>query len=198
MAAASQLRGDISPLTPPPPRNIPLAGIHSPPPPRMPSAESIETPPLPGNESPRTPPFPPPTQAKLYEEVVMAAFQPSSDDDMSPVSDTEFANLSPPRDSPETPGSCSLPSPPVHQAAPATPPPLPPLPPPPLPSYEASAPPPPPQVFLPQVFKYQEEQNQAYCPLLLVNLPGAARKVLTRKILTNVLKRRLDTLSHLQ
>ena len=147
MTAATQLRGDVSPLTPPPrkaPNNI---DIELPPPP-----------PPPGDSSPRTPPLPPPPQRALQEGVMAASFDNDSNDDddenMSPVSDTELGDLSPPNESPETPDESSLPSPPPLQQQPpppsddvAHPPPLPPSPPPlPPPAESVMTPPPPPQV----------------------------------------------------
>lgn len=58
---------------------------------------------------------------------------------MSPVSDTEFADLSPPNESPETPDESSLPSPPRDEVTPPPPPPPPPM-------DDAMIPPPPPEV----------------------------------------------------
>ncbi|TRY76553.1 hypothetical protein TCAL_02667, partial [Tigriopus californicus] len=110
--------GDISPLTPP-------------------------LPPSPG--SPHTPPLPPPTSAPsaptevVMEEVIALEDQHA----MSPVSDTDFDNVSPPKDSPITPSESSLPSPPGEESQPLSlplPPQAPPPPPPP-----AQQPPPPPE-----------------------------------------------------
>jgi len=78
MTAASQLRGDISPLTPPRHAQV---------------ASPTETPPLPGDESPRTPPFPPPIHVPLMEDEVSAAFQPHETSPVSDISDTDFVSM---------------------------------------------------------------------------------------------------------
>eukprot|EP00095_Tigriopus_kingsejongensis_P001803 maker-scaffold10_size831480-snap-gene-0.16 protein:Tk01803 transcript:maker-scaffold10_size831480-snap-gene-0.16-mRNA-1 annotation:"PREDICTED: uncharacterized protein LOC100872180" len=117
--------GDISPLTPPQP----------------PSPGSPHTPPLP------PPPAPPEvvmTEEVIEEEVV------THDDQTSPVSDTDFDNISPPKDSPETPSACSLPSPPGDDCDSL--PPLPPsLPPPPPPMLSGRPRPPPPPADIPPI-----------------------------------------------
>ncbi len=126
-------KGDISPLTPPMP----------PPPPT-----NRDTPVRPA--SPRTPPLPPlpPTSAPQQQaaEVIVQSEEVVEEEvvaqDASPVSDTELADVSPPKESPKTPSDSGLPSPPLPPLPPQPPPPgessqsdnsieLPPLPPPP-------------------------------------------------------------------
>ena len=100
--------GNVSPLTPPP-RPLPSEfDIHEPPPPGLEVVEEqvVEERPY----SPKTPPLPPPNILPPPPPP-----QLEMDDSMSPVSDTEFANISPPAESPETPKSSDnniIPSPP--------------------------------------------------------------------------------------
>ena len=118
--------GDISPLTPPLPRHMPAAA--------PPSSST-------SSSSPGTPPLPPPRPSHQQEETV----EEEVVYDMSPVSDAELADVSPPADSPETPQHDSeLPSPPPQP--PASPPPpqafTPPLPPGPMPPAQGQPRPP--------------------------------------------------------
>lgn len=73
-------------------------------------------------------------EVAVQEEVI-------GDNDMSPVSDTELANISPPKESPATPSDDSIPSPPGESRSQAFTPPLPPPIPPPPPSVQFRLPP---------------------------------------------------------
>ena len=130
----------MSPLTPPLPQTQTVVQTPPPPPPT-----AFKRP-----DSPCTPPLPPPVvpeqdvimgeenEFAVQEEVVNESAQQQRDS-MSPVSDTELADISPPHHSPETPSESELPSPPplptyvpggARFGGPGTPP-IPPPPPPP-------------------------------------------------------------------
>ncbi len=157
--SSPQLKGDISPLTPGggntpvhPAAQISPLTPRPPNTPPVPKVEQSTNSPPPttaedrGRSSPRTPPLPPPqpppqpptilqesevvmqeNELTFQEEEVVADRHTSS---MSPVSDTELADVSPPQQSPATPSDSGLPSPPQMAMQPCLPP-LPPQPPPP-------------------------------------------------------------------
>ena len=79
-------RGDVSPLTPPPPPNMDIP----------------EQPPPPGTErtpSPRTPPGPPPRPQShnFFEQEVVEEEIITREENVSPVSEGEFGDISPPK-----------------------------------------------------------------------------------------------------
>ena len=95
------LRGDMSPLTPE--KNSPEApkGDVSPLTPPPPPSVDPEQPPPPGTErvpSPRTPPGPPPSaQPTVFEQVVVEEEIITREEEISPVSEGEFGDISPPK-----------------------------------------------------------------------------------------------------
>ena len=117
------LRGDMSPLTP--------------------DRKDVKTPTLRGDVSPLTPPPPatenrPPTPNT--PPLPPQAEGEREDEEMSPVSDTELADISPPKQSPETPADSEFPSPPPPPLPPGDDLMMPPLPPP-LPTHMPRPPP---------------------------------------------------------
>jgi hypothetical protein len=90
-------RGDLSPLTPPPTMDIP------------------EQPPPPGTErtpSPRTPPGPPPCPQShtFFEQEVVEEEIITQEENVSPVSEGEFGDISPPKGSPDMSDDSGMPS----------------------------------------------------------------------------------------